>query len=748
MLKQLVLFSLAAVGASAVPQQTNYSAPNGPSGYWYADMDHTGDFRGKAPYVSDSYEVFKTVASGDGKSIQDAIDSGNRHKMWLASEPRVVYLPPGTYEVDSTITLRTDTILMGNPADPPVIKPAAGFKDMFLVNGTDPEVGISGEISFAVGVKNIILDTTAVNASSEFTALYWGVAQVCQLQNIQIKMPPAGKDSGHSGIRLGRGSTLGLADISVENGMNGIWHDGHQQAFYKSVKFIRNTIGLRIDGGNTITVLNPTFDTVGTAVRHISGAPFVGIIDAKSINSGITFDSSNYPSVLIENLSKDTDSDVVRLPSGVALGKASHVDTFTYGNTVGRDPVYGGETSNTPRPAAIAPGGRIPAVAAPTYRDHPIGDFMNIKDPKQNGGQVIKGDGKGNEVEALTAALKYAVQNNKIAYFPFGDYRIESTLTIPIGSRIIGEAWSTISAAGDFFKKVSDPKPVVQIGSPGDVGTIKVQDMRFTVVDVLPGAIILEINAAGSKPGDVAIWNSVITVGGTLGAKDLTDNCRDASNPCQGAYIGMHFTKDSSAYVENVWNWVADHITEEFDGGSSIAGKGGALVESTKGTWIHALGSEHWWLYQLNLRNASNVVVSMLQTEINYEQGANAEKLMPSPWNPDKGGWGDPDYAWCGATDGSCRMGLSNYVNGGSNIYYYGSASWAFFNGPGYQRCEDEMKCQEFIHWIEKTPQNLQSFGWCSKASSVALRLGNGDKIMTQPDFGGSWGSLVGRYTP
>ncbi|XEV04635.1 hypothetical protein FSHL1_009922 [Fusarium sambucinum] len=554
MLKQLVLFSLAAVGASAATQPNNYSAPNGPSGYWYADMDHTGDFRGKAPYVSDSYEVFKTVASGDGKSIQDAIDSGNRHKMWLGSEPRVVYLPPGTYEVDSTITLRTDTILMGNPADPPVIKPAAGFKDMFLVNGTDPEVGISGEISFAVGVKNIILDTTAVNASSEFTALYWGVAQVCQLQNIQIKMPPAGKDSGHSGIRLGRGSTLGLADISVENGMNGIWHDGHQQAFYKSVKFIRNTIGLRIDGGNTITVLNPTFDTVGTAVRHISGAPFVGIIDAKSINSGITFDSSNYPSVLIENLSKDTDSDVVRLPSGVALGKASHVDTFTYGNTVGRDPVYGGETSNTPRPAAIAPGGRIPAVAAPTYRDHPIGDFMNIKDPKQNGGQVIKGDGKGNEVEALTAALKYAVQNNKIAYFPFGDYRIESTLTIPIGSRIIGEAWSTISAAGDFFKKVSDPKPVVQIGSPGDVGTIKVQDMRFTVVDVLPGAIILEINAAGSKPGDVAIWNSVITVGGTLGAKDLTDNCRDASNPCQGAYIGMHFTKDSSAYVENVWN--------------------------------------------------------------------------------------------------------------------------------------------------------------------------------------------------
>lgn len=457
-------------------------------------------------------------------------------------------------------------------------------------------------------------------------------------------------------------------------------------------------MGLLIEGGNTITLLNNTFDNVTTPVRHVSGAPFVGIVDAKSINSGVTFNSTGYASLLIENLTKDTDSDVVRLPSGVALGNASHVDTFTYGNTVGRDPVYGGTMTSVTRPIAIAPEGRVPAVDAPTYADRSVVDFVNIKDPNQNGGHTIKGDGQTNEVEALTAVLEHAARNNKIAYFPYGDYRIESTLTIPIGSRIIGEAWSTISAAGDFFKTVDDPKPVVQIGAPGSKGTIQVQDMRFTVADVLPGAIILEFNAAGDKPGDVAVWNSVITVGGTLGAKNLTDNCADASNPCQAAYIGMHFTKDSSAYVENVWNWVADHITEGFDGGSSIAAKGGVLVESTKGTWLHALGSEHWWLYQLNLRDASNVVVSMLQTETNYEQGAKAEMLMPSPWNPDDGGWGDPDYAWCGSSDGFCRMGLSNYVNGGSNIYYYGSASWAFYDGPGYQKCPDANNCQGKWH--------------------------------------------------
>ncbi len=89
---------------------------------------------------------------------------------------------------------------------------------------------------------------------------------------------------------------------------------------------------------------------------------------------------------------------------------------------------------------------------------------------------------------------------------------------------------------------------------------------------------------------------------------------------CKGAFLGLHFAPTSSAYVENVWNWVADHITEDFSGGSNIAAKGGALVESTRGTWLHGLGSEHWWLYQLNLRKANNVMISLLQSETNYDQ--------------------------------------------------------------------------------------------------------------------------------
>ncbi|OAQ64598.1 glycoside hydrolase family 55 protein [Pochonia chlamydosporia 170] len=717
-------------------------------------MDHTGAARGYAPHVDNpgSYPVFKTVNPGDGGAIQSAIDTagnGNRQNQWLASQPRVVYIPPGTYTISKTINMRTDTILMGDATNPPILKAAAGFNGQTLLNGQDPSTGVSGEISFAVGLKNLVLDTTAVNAGQGFTALYWGVAQVAQLQNIKIQMPSSTNGEGHTGIKLGRGSTLGLADVRIEKGLNGIWHNGHQQALYKNIYFYQNTVGMLISGGNTITLLAPTFDTVGTGVKNTGGSPFIGIVDGKSINSGVTFDSSVYPSIVIDNLTKDTNSNIVQLPSGTALGPSSHVNNFSFGNTVGRNPIYGATNSGTTRPGGVAPGGKIPSIAAPTFANNPVSDFINVKDSKQNGGQTIKGDGSVDEAAALNKVLQYAADNKKIAYFPFGDYRVESTLLIPIGSRIVGEAWSTISGAGNFFKSSSSPKPVVQVGKPGDVGVAQIQDMRFTVADVLPGAIIIQFQAAGSNPGDVALWNSVITVGGTRGATPLTNACTNPGKECQAAFLGMHFAKGSSAYVENVWNWVADHITEGFNGGSSIAGKGGALVESTKGTWLHALGSEHWWLYQLNLRSASNVVVTLLQSETNYEQGDNTQQIPPAPWTADVQGWGDPDFSWCGGGDKRCRMGFANYINGGSDIYFYGSASWAFFSGPGYQGCAGAYQCQKYMHYIAKTPKNLQAYGLCAKDTSVALRLGDGTDIQAQNGFTGGWnpGSDIGRYT-
>lgn len=65
------------------------------TGYWYANMDHTGNARGYAPDLDQDYNyaVYKAVKTGDGNGIQAAINDGTngakRHGQWLASQPRV-----------------------------------------------------------------------------------------------------------------------------------------------------------------------------------------------------------------------------------------------------------------------------------------------------------------------------------------------------------------------------------------------------------------------------------------------------------------------------------------------------------------------------------------------------------------------------------------------------------------------------------------------------------------------------------
>ncbi|KAJ4862845.1 pectate lyase superfamily protein domain-containing protein [Trichoderma breve] len=737
MLKLTALVALLLGAASATPTPSPPASDEGitkrATSFYYPNMDHVNAPRGFAPDLDGdfNYPIYQTVNSGDGNALQNAINTdgkgGSRHPQWFASQPRVVYIPPGTYTISKTLRFNTDTILMGDPTNPPIIKAAAGFSgDQTLISAQDPSTNEKGELSFAVAIKNLVLDTTAIPGGNSFTALWWGVAQAAHLQNVRITMSSSSGGNGHTGIRMGRGSTLGLADVRVERGQN----------------------GMLISGGNTFSIFSSTFDTCGTGISNTGGSPWIALIDAKSINSGVTFTTTQFPSFMIENLTKDNGTPVVVARGSTLVGASSHVNTYSYGNTVGRNPTYGDVTSSNTRPGALAPGGRYPYVAPPTYGDLPISSFLNVKDPAQNGGRTVKGDNTIDEAPALNAILELAASQNKVAYFPFGKYRVDSTLFIPKGSRIVGEAWATITGNGNFFKNENSPQPVVSVGRAGDVGIAQIQDMRFTVNDVLSGAIVVQFNMAGNNPGDVALWNSLVTVGGTRGASALANACTNNSNECKGAFIGIHVAKGSSPYIQNVWNWVADHIAENFSGGTSIAGKGGILVQSTKATWLYAIGSEHWWLYQLNLHNAANVVVSLLQAETNYHQGANTQQIPPAPWVANIGTWGDPDFAWCNGGDKRCRMGPANFINGGSNIYTYASAAWAFFSGPG-QGCA-QFECQQTMHWIASTPSNLQAFGLCSKDSVNTLRLGDGTFINTQNGYTGGWtpgGGDVGRYT-
>ena len=59
---------------------------------------------------------------------------------------------------------------------------------------------------------------------------------------------------------------------------------------------------------------------------------------------------------------------------------------------------------------------------------------------------------------------------------------MSSTITIPAGARIVGEAWSVIAGSGGAFMNQDAPQAVVRVGDKGSQGIVEVTDMLFTTV--------------------------------------------------------------------------------------------------------------------------------------------------------------------------------------------------------------------------------------------------------------------------
>lgn len=707
-----------------------------PSSYWLLDQDHKGDARGYAPSVSNAdYPVWRNVqdysAKADGSgdqtaSIQNAIDDdgSNGKRSGVTKYPAEVFLPGGTYQLGSTLNLRVGTVITGDPLDPPVLKASSGFSDDTLINGYDSNAG-QHETSFMTLLRNVVIDTTALSPETKVIALQWGVAQGAGLTNVKINMPSS--STGHTGIDIDGGSTIAVTDVQITGGNVGI-NNSNQQVNFKNVYFKGCTTAFNANGGWSALLQGATFDTVGLGIDMSSNsAGSVVLLDSNSTNSGTVVkfhDSSNddgkrNSQLVIQNLVHDTTSAIaVDSNNGVKLAATDKVDTWVWGNvTPGQYETGSNFTTN--RPEVLLANGKYFTRAQPTYAEYAADQVVNVKAVSAH---PVKGDGSTNDVDSLNAILAENAASCKITYFPYGVYVVEDTLKVPIGSRIAGEAWAVITGKGDAFKDATKPKAVVQLGQPGDTGVLEVQDIRFSVGEVLPGAKIVEINAAGTNPGDVGLWNTLITVGGTVetSVKDDCDN-QDTSQ-CMAAYLMLHLTDSSSAYIENFWGWTADHNMDGGSGYTVISTGRGVLVEATKGTWLTGTGSEHNWLYNYNFHSAQNVYAGLLQTESPYMQGDGATHLAPAPWTADSS-IGDPDFSWCDEGDGKCRTSLATNVDGGKDILLYNSAAWAFFNGPwtGSYTTQCDGSCQTNMMKVSNTPENLVWYSIGTRKTDVMI---------------------------
>jgi glucan 1,3-beta-glucosidase len=127
--------------------------------------------------------------------------------------------------------------------------------------------------------------------------------------------------------------------------------------------------------------------------------------------------------------------------------------------------IASGELIPTPRGASLVNDkGAFVTVVPPTYQYLTMAQVVNVKE------HSVAGDGTKDDTAAIQAVINTAAANNQLVFFPYGTYLITDTIKVPKGSRLVGEAWSQLMASGSKFADIKHPKPMIQIGVPGEVG--------------------------------------------------------------------------------------------------------------------------------------------------------------------------------------------------------------------------------------------------------------------------------------
>lgn len=215
---------------------------------------------------------------------------------------------------------------------------------------------------------------------------------------------------------------------------------------------------------------------------------------------------SNSGFYYVDTIVEDTFEKKVLLPGGP---RTINVDNWGFGRVTSADGTtafHNGASLDGPaRNYSLVTGGRKQFFTRrrPKYND--LG-ASQILDAKAYG---AKGDGKTDDTAVLKHLFSAAANMSAIVYVPFGVYIITDTVEIPVGSRIIGQAWSQIMATGSKFADVLKPRVAARVGLPGQVGVVEIQSMMITVKGATAGAIMMEWNVHESGQGSVGLWGTM-----------------------------------------------------------------------------------------------------------------------------------------------------------------------------------------------------------------------------------------------
>ncbi|KAL2015521.1 hypothetical protein VTK56DRAFT_5338 [Thermocarpiscus australiensis] len=696
------------------------------SSYWLANIGH-----GSFPYAPSGYPVWRNVkdygAKGDGvtddtEAIQNAATDGGRCGQDCGSTSvlgAVVFFPPGTYMVSSPIIQYYFTQFIGDPTNKPTIKGLPTFKgialidtDVYIPGGNGSEWYIN-QNQFFRQIRNFVIDLTAMpnnNTSGDQTyvpcGIHWQVAQSTSLQNIDVVMPLGGGTTA-VGIFTENGSGGFMSDLTFFGG-NIAMRVGSQQftARHITITLPATAVSMIWDWGWTwqdiyVNSAFVAFDCTNFGGDGSQGTGSLTVIDShfNAVPFAIPVNRDKRPAITIENLLIEGNTPSVVLVSGGetilagVTGGSATIRSWAMGprytDLDGSGSYVTGDISPAPsKPAVLLDGGsgKFFTRSKPQYENLGADSFISVAD------FGATGDGTGDQSGAINNAL--AAANGRIVFFPAGVYPVAFTVNVPVGSRIVGEAWPQIQGWGNTFGDAYNPQPVVKVGNAGDVGDVEISDMLFTTRGPTPGAVGVEWNVREASQGSAAMWDSHVRIGGTVGSDLQFSDCPASSSvasSCFGASLMMHITSGASGYFENNWLWTADHDLDiPAQSQVNVFTGRGLLVETNGPVWLWGGAVEHATLYQYNFYKASNIYAGHIQTESPYYQPTpNAAEVFPLGVYAS-----DPDFADCNPSDDQCLFAWALMIQNSTDVLIYGAGLYSWFQSYG-QGCLAGEDCQQ-----------------------------------------------------
>lgn len=739
---------------SAIPSPVPQAAPSGAaSGYWLASIQR----QGTVPFGASGYQIFRNVkdfgAVGDGvtddtAAINNAISTGGRCGQGCDSStttPALIYFPPGTYLISTPIIQYYYTQFVGDAISVPTIKATAGFVGMALIDA-DPydDTGANwytNQNNFFRQIRNFVLDTTAMPVTAG-AGIHWQVAQATSLQNIVFNMrTDGGTSNAQQGIFMDNGSGGFMSDLTFNGGKYGAFF-GNQQFTTRNLTFNNCQTAIFMNWNWAWTLQGITINNAGIGIDMANGGAggqTVGsilLVDSTISNTPIgistvyqTAESGTNGTLIIDNVDMSNNVPVAVSNKGtgatILAGNtkiSSWIQGREYLSANAGSAVQGAQSTATKPAALLNADGTVFARSKPQYEDLPVSAFISTK---SNG---AKGDGVTDDTAAIQAIFNSASASD-VVYFDHGAYIISDTIQVPKNIRITGEIWPLIMAGGSnsSFQDETNPKPVFQVGQPGDTGSVEMSDLIFETQGPQPGAIMIEWNVAETSQGSSAMWDVHVRIGGTAGTNLESNTC--AKNPnvihtanpaCEGAFLLLHVTSKATFYVDNMWAWVSDHELDLSDHSQiDIYNGRGVLIESADGpVWMYGTSAEHSVLYNYQIANAANVYMALIQTETPYFQ-SNPNAITPFTVNS---AYSDPDFSTsCGSDPDLCPKSWGLRILNSEDIYVYGAGLYSFFDNYS-QDCLANESCQTNMVSIENSSDVLL-YGLSTKAATNMVTL-------------------------